>query len=53
MLWALIVVLLVVWLLALIGQVGGGLAWLALVIAAIVLLFQLLSDRRGGPDTGP
>jgi hypothetical protein len=46
MLWTIIVILLVLWLLGLIGNIGGGLIWLLLVIAAIVLLFQLLSGRR-------
>jgi hypothetical protein len=38
--------LLVLWLLGLIGNIGGSLIWLLLVIAAIVLVFQLLSGRR-------
>jgi Family of unknown function (DUF5670) len=46
MLWTIIAILLVLWLLGLIGQVGGGFIWLLLVIAAIVLVFQLLSGRR-------
>lgn len=46
MLWALIVVLLVLWLLGLIGSIGGGFIHLLLVVALIVLLFQLLSGRR-------
>ena len=46
MLWTIIVILLVLWLLGLIGNIGGGLIWLLLVIAGIVLLFQLLSGRR-------
>jgi hypothetical protein len=46
MLWTIIVILLVLWLLGLIGRIGGGFIWLLLVIAAIVLLFQLLSGRR-------
>ena len=46
MLWTIIVILLVLWLLGLIGNIGGGLIWLLLVIAAIVLLFQRLSGRR-------
>ena len=45
-LWTIIAILLVLWLLGLIGNVGGGLIWLLLVIAAIVLVFQLLSGRR-------
>ncbi len=46
MLWTIIVILLVLWLLGMIGNIGGGLIWLLLVIAAIVLVFQLLSGRR-------
>jgi hypothetical protein len=46
LLWPLIGGLVVLWFMGLIGQVGGVLIWLALVIAAIVLLFQLLSGRR-------
>lgn len=46
MLWTIIVVLMVLWLLGFIGNVGGGLIHLLLVIAAIVLVFQLLSGRR-------
>ena len=46
MLWTIIAILLVLWLLGLIGNIGGGLIWLRLVIAAIVLVFQLLSGRR-------
>lgn len=44
--WAIAVFLIELWFLGLIGQVGGGLIWLLLVIAAIVLVFQLLSGRR-------
>src|ERR687894_798397 len=47
MLWTIIVILLVLWLLGLIGNIGGGLIWLLLVIAAIVLLFQLLIGYAG------
>jgi Family of unknown function (DUF5670) len=46
MLWTIIAILLVLWLLGLVGNIGGGLIWLLLVIAAIVLVFQLLSGRR-------
>lgn len=46
MLWTIVVILLVLWLLGLIGNIGGGLIWLLLVIAAVVLVFQLLSGRR-------
>jgi hypothetical protein len=46
MLWTIIAILLVLWLLGLIGQVGGGLIHLLLVVAAVVLLIQLISGRR-------
>jgi hypothetical protein len=46
MLWTIVVILLVLWLLGLIGNIGGSLIWLLLVIAGIVLVFQLLSGRR-------
>jgi uncharacterized protein DUF5670 len=46
MLWTILVVLMILWLLGLIGGIGGGLIHLLLVIAVIVLIFQLLSGRR-------
>jgi hypothetical protein len=46
MLWTIIVILLVLWLLGLLGHVGGGMIHLLLVVAAIVLVFNLLSGRR-------
>jgi uncharacterized protein DUF5670 len=46
MLWTIIVILLVLWLLGLIGSIGGNLIWLLLVVAAVVLVYQLLSGRR-------
>ena len=46
MLWTILVVLLVLWLLGLIGGIGGGFIHLLLVVAVVVLLFQLLSGRR-------
>jgi 4-hydroxybenzoate polyprenyltransferase len=46
MLWTIIAILVVLWLLGLIGHIGGGLIHLLLVIAAVVLIFQLISGRR-------
>jgi hypothetical protein len=46
MLWTILVILLVLWLLGFIGHVGGGLIHILLVIAAIVLVVNLLSGRR-------
>jgi hypothetical protein len=46
MLWTIIVILLVLWLLGLVSGAVGNLIWILLVIAGIVLVFQLLSGRR-------
>jgi hypothetical protein len=46
MLWTIAVVLLVLWLLGFSMHVGGGLIHALLVIAAIVVIFNLISGRR-------
>ncbi|HYV05012.1 MAG TPA: lmo0937 family membrane protein [Blastocatellia bacterium] len=46
MLWTIIVILFVLWLLGLIGHVGGGLIHLLLVVALIVFVINLVSGRR-------
>ena len=46
MLWTILVVLLVLWLLGFSLHVGGGLIHLLLVLAAIVLIYNLVSGRR-------
>jgi hypothetical protein len=46
MVWTIVVVLLVLWLLGLLGNIGGGLIHLLLVVAVIVFLYQFLSGRR-------
>jgi hypothetical protein len=46
MLWTIIALLIVLWLLGLIGGVGGSLIHLLLVIAAVILIFQLITGRR-------
>ncbi len=46
MLWTIIVILLILWLLGFGFHVGGGLIHLILVIAVIVLIFNLVSGRR-------
>jgi hypothetical protein len=46
MLWTILVILLVLWLLGFLGQVGGGMIHLLLVVAAIVLVINLVSGRR-------
>lgn len=46
MLWTILMFLLLLWMLGLIGQVGGGFIHLLLVVALVVFLIQLLSGRR-------
>ena len=46
MLWVIIAVFVVLWLLGLVGGVGGSLIHVLLVIAAIMLVYNLLAGRR-------
>jgi Family of unknown function (DUF5670) len=46
MLWTVFAILLILWLLGFGFHVGGGLIHLVLVIAAIVLVVNMLSGRR-------
>jgi hypothetical protein len=46
MLWTIFVVLLVLWLLGFTLHVGGGLIHILIVIAIVVLIFNLISGRR-------
>ena len=47
MLWTIFVILVVLWLLGFSLNVGGGLIHLLLVIAVIVLIYNLITGRRG------
>jgi hypothetical protein len=47
MLWTLMVVLLILWLLGFSLSIGGGLIHLLLVVALVVLVFNLVTGRRG------
>ena len=47
MLWTIFVILVILWLLGLSFNVGGGLIHLLLVIAVIVLIYNLITGRRG------
>jgi len=46
MLWTVFVVLLILWLLGFSMSIGGSLIHLLLVVALIVLVFNLVSGRR-------
>jgi hypothetical protein len=47
MLWTIFVILLVLWLLGFSLHIAGGLIHILLVVAVIVLIFNLVSGRRG------
>jgi uncharacterized membrane protein len=47
MLWTIFVVVLVLWLLGFSFHIAGGLIHLLLVVALIILLFNLFAGRRG------
>ncbi len=46
MIYTIVVVLAVLWLLGLIGNIGGGLIHLLLVAAVVILLWNLFVGRR-------
>jgi hypothetical protein len=46
MLWTILVILLVLWLLGFLAHIGGGMIHLLLVVAAVVLIINLVSGRR-------
>jgi hypothetical protein len=46
MVWTIIVVLFVLWLLGFVGEIGGNLVHLLLVIALVVFIFNMLTGRR-------
>lgn len=46
MLWTIVVVLLILWLLGFSLHIAGGLVHVLLVVALIVVIFNLLSGRR-------
>jgi hypothetical protein len=47
MLWTIFVVIIILWLLGFSLHVGGALIHLLLIIALIILVFNLISGRRG------
>jgi len=47
MLWTILVVLVILWLLGFSFNIGGNLIHILLVLALIVLVYNLLTGRRG------
>jgi len=46
MLWTILVVVLILWLLGFSFHLGGGLIHILLVVALVILIFNLISGRR-------
>lgn len=46
MLWAILVILLVLWLVGVLGHFGGVMIHILLVMAVAILVFNLMSRRR-------
>ena len=46
MLWTILLILVVLWLLGLVSHVGGNLIHILLVVAAIVLIYNVVIGRR-------
>ncbi len=46
LLWTILVIVLILWLLGFLLNVGGGLIHILLVIAVIILIYNLLTGRR-------
>jgi hypothetical protein len=46
MVWGAIVILIVLWALGLIGNIGGGLIHLLLVVALVLFIYNLIVSRR-------
>jgi hypothetical protein len=44
-LWAVVVILVILWLIGLVGNIGGGIVWLLLVIAAVIVVYNVLVGR--------
>jgi hypothetical protein len=47
MLWTILVILVILWLLGFSLHIGGSLIHILLVLAVIVLIYNLLTGRRG------
>lgn len=47
MLWTIIVILVILWLLGFLGHFGGNLIHILIVLAVIILIYNLVAGRRG------
>ena len=46
LIWGIISIMFVIWLIGLIGHIGGGLIHIALVVAAILLVYNLVTKGK-------
>ena len=46
MLWTILVIILILWLVGLLAKIGGGSIHLLLIVAAVVLILQVVTGRR-------
>jgi hypothetical protein len=46
MLWTIVVVLVILWLIGLLGHIGGGLIHILLVVALVVFIYNMITGRR-------
>jgi hypothetical protein len=46
MLWTVVLILVVLWILGLIGHIGGGLIHILLIVALVVFIYNLITSRR-------
>jgi hypothetical protein len=46
-LWAVVVILIALWLIGLVAHIAGGLIYVLLVIAVAIAAYNLLTGRRG------
>ncbi len=46
MLWTIIVILVALWLLGIVTEIGGGFIHVLLVVAAVVLLYNIISGKK-------
>ena len=46
MLWTILVILVILWLLGFIGHFGGNLIHILIMVAVIILIYNLVSGRR-------
>ncbi len=45
-LWAVLVIVLIVWVIGLVARIGGSLIHLLLVVAVVILAYNLITGRR-------